>query len=58
MKGSLSLCKALRRHYTAGPSAEGRYKRSFSIPSLDKEDMAVLSWLGDLLHRNIHNYSV
>ncbi len=60
VKASLAACKALRRHYTAGPSppTNGHSKRSFQFSSLDKEDMSVLSWLGESLHRTVTDYDV
>lgn len=61
VKAVLAVCKALKRHYSADPSPQSgrgaRVQRPFSYSSLDKEDMSILSWVGEVVHRNISDYT-
>ena len=62
VKAILAVCQALRRHYTAGPSPQvtrgSKGRRTFSFSSLEKEDVAILSWVGEMVHRDIPDYTV
>ena len=57
----LSLCHTLRRHYTAGPSPKtsqgSRGQHKFTFSSLDKDDIAILSWVGKRVGRDIQDYT-
>ena len=66
LKSILAVCHAIRRHYAGGPSSKnglslsprgGQRSSRLSFSSLDREDMALLSWLGNVVHKDIQDYT-
>jgi len=62
----LAVCHAIKRHFAGGPSPKngpsvsprgGQRSSRLSFSSLDRDDMALLSWLGNVVHKDIQDYT-
>lgn len=58
---TLIICNALRNHFSSGiasSNTRSKVQRPLIYSTVEKEDMRVFTWVGELLGRDIKSYSM